>query len=305
MTFIRKNTLPKGAFLLVQDNQKTPKGFSYAPSLNEFVADFTSDNVIKFESADTDIVFYNELSGIGEVDAGANRIDVSILVETGQVDGTVEAIHKRARTGGGIQRIPVVLAALYLIDGSGDALPHNERVYFNIGIVSTSEGVDISGDSSVGDVLSGFDTSLAYFHLSIADAGYNGMWLSKNLQSPQLTLKEQGDVKQNINIDYFPTGDIYNPQDDPVINLLVDLDARRIAIEFEVDGSYRLSDWLDMRTDWPYKIRSHFYIKMYAENRMFGSIYINQFETNLIESGERVKTDGYFMKQSPLLVIKK
>lgn len=306
MTFIRKNTLPKGAYLLLKDNQKTPQGFDYASSLNEFTPDFIGDNIIKSVSEYTPIDFFSQTQ-----EDGVHRISVRIEVESGHVDGTVEAVHRRARKGTGVYRIPLSFGVLNTVDGAGDGLPHPENVYFSVGVMSTSEGDDIGSYSDLASAKASFDTSLAYFNFSLSDSGIYG---ALNINHAQLVLTEQGEVKQSVSVIGSPSfvGLHYGDGTALQVALLVDLDNRRIAVEYQksiyagaTEYYYVLSDWVDMRTDWPYSIRSHFYLKMYAESRMKGDINITDSFTDEMSSNQRVKTDGYFMKQSPMLVIKK
>lgn len=308
MTFNRKATLPKGAFLMMKNNSgKVPQGFDLAKNIATFNPFVDVENL-------TNCIFYQ--TGVGgstpatlEYQEGGEHLeDKRLSLSTGSesLGDAMSAIfaHKVPRKSG-IYRIPFFLSCL---SSYADAASHNEIASFSVGVVVTDKNYQID------DTFDFLNQKKAFFTVHLRDAGIdgNGFWGHPYaMYLPIINLVQTLPTPMNNSLDcssvYYSNSFIDSNFESTFI---VDIDNKRVGLETRFNDVYNFSGWLDMECD--FDIACYLYLAIQTDENLRCEINIDDMwdlsghdANDIPYQNQTMKTDGYFLKESPRLVVKK
>lgn len=304
MSLIRKNTLPKGTYLMTDDNKsKYPSGFNVSEKPHIFDAELKENNVIfqgsEFASYETNTENVNNF-----------RSYLTLNLIGGAPSENTILVHKEFRKKG-VYRIPIQFGLYDSSYNSTEAAPNDRYVAFNVGVFTTIN--DIQSAFDIGSLSSGLN-AVTRLSVLLKRGGLNNV----QVVGTSYIARDQYNEVDN---DFTPLagtvlpdsgGTFYDLGQVLGLSLLVDCTNNRLCVESNLNNQYNVSPWISTKNTLlgdDVVLNHHLYLSLSSPTNTIGNVVIaNQTlndELDFFIAESDVKANGLFMQNSPTYIIKK
>lgn len=304
MTFNRKMSLPKGA-VIVMNNDSKPLGFDRFNPPSFFAASL-NDNVMSEFTAGTDstLAISTNTENVGEYVH-------SIEFETFNDPSFATVISKTARKSG-VYKMPI---SVFIQEKTPlGVFPVNRYVTFEVGVLCTP--LVITDFADIEAIMTSPENRVSVFSIQLSYGGIDEDGSPRirvgHSSFTGLVEREENLVKDVVDTsDVYPSGGQFLPIDyHPSLSLIVDCDNHQIRLESDLDHDYRISHPINTRSilsENNDSVNYYLYTSFNSYSDMFAGVCINNDDILLSANGvnTRPKTNGFFMQDSPLYLVKK